>query len=83
MLREVAGPRQPCARLKGYVMLPYKPFLLAALTLGSMISATSQAPRSASIAKPEVVGYFPQWGVYNRRYVPLDLIRSGAVGTHS
>ncbi len=28
-----------------------------------------------------MVGYFPQWGVYNRRYVPLDLIRSGAVRT--
>ena len=27
----------------------------------------------------EVVGYFPQWGVYNRRYVPLDLITSGAI----
>lgn len=29
----------------------------------------------------QVVGYFPQWGVYNRRYVPLDLIRSGAMQT--
>ena len=30
---------------------------------------------------PEVVGYFPQWGIYNRRYVPLDLIKSGAMQT--
>lgn len=29
----------------------------------------------------EIVGYFPQWGIYNRRYVPLDLIRSGAMRT--
>ncbi len=29
----------------------------------------------------QVVGYFPQWGIYNRRYVPLDLIRSGAMQT--
>jgi chitinase len=27
----------------------------------------------------EIVGYFPQWGIYNRRYVPLDLIKSGAI----
>ncbi len=29
----------------------------------------------------QVVGYFPQWGIYNRRYVPLDLIKSGAMQT--
>jgi chitinase len=29
--------------------------------------------------RKEIVGYFPQWGIYNRRYVPLDLIHSGAV----
>ncbi len=29
----------------------------------------------------QIVGYFPQWGIYNRRYVPLDLIRSGAMQT--
>jgi chitinase len=33
---------------------------------------------AAGIRK-EIVGYFPQWGIYNRRYVPLDLIKSGAV----
>ena len=27
-----------------------------------------------------MVGYFPQWGVYEQRYLPLDLIRSGAIG---
>ena len=26
-----------------------------------------------------MVGYFPQWGIYNRRYVPVDLVRSGAI----
>lgn len=29
----------------------------------------------------QVVGYFPQWGIYNRRYLPLDLVRSGAMQT--
>jgi chitinase len=29
----------------------------------------------------EIVGYFPQWGIYNRRYVPLDLIKSGSIKT--
>jgi chitinase len=27
----------------------------------------------------QVVGYFPQWGVYERRFVPKDLVRSGAI----
>ncbi len=35
--------------------------------------------RSSAMPPNEIVGYFPQWGVYNRRYVPLDLIKSGAV----
>jgi chitinase len=34
-----------------------------------------------SVAPTEVVGYFPQWGIYERRYVPVDLIRSGAMKT--
>jgi chitinase len=29
--------------------------------------------------RTEIVGYFPQWGIYNRRYIPVDLIHSGAV----
>ena len=29
----------------------------------------------------QVIGYFPQWGVYNRRYVPKDLITRGALET--
>ncbi len=39
---------------------------------GTLARVSAALPR-------EVVGYFPQWGIYNRRYVPLDLIRSGAV----
>jgi GH18 family chitinase len=37
------------------------------------------APRADIIPRTEIVGYFPQWGVYNRRYVPLDLVLSGAI----
>lgn len=29
--------------------------------------------------RTEIVGYFPEWGIYNRRYIPIDLIHSGAV----
>lgn len=32
-------------------------------------------------APPQIVGYFPQWGIYERRYVPVDLIHSGALQT--
>lgn len=32
-------------------------------------------------AREQIVGYFPQWGVYNSRYLVRDLIRSGAVNT--
>lgn len=42
------------------------------------------APRTASrpvLPNHQVVGYFPQWGVYNRRYLPKDLITRGAVNT--
>ncbi len=35
---------------------------------------------AARAAEPrQVVGYFPQWGVYERRFVPVDLVRSGAI----
>lgn len=37
--------------------------------------------KAATARTPDVVGYFPQWGIYNRRYVPLDLIKSGAMQT--
>lgn len=30
-------------------------------------------------AERQVVGYFPQWGVYGRRFLPRDLVRTGAV----
>jgi chitinase len=35
--------------------------------------------RADAVPRTEIVGYFPQWGVYNRRYVPLDLVKSGAI----
>jgi chitinase len=38
------------------------------------------APR-ISTEQREIVGYFPQWGVYERRYVPLDLIKSGSINS--
>ena len=47
----------------------------------SVHPAAPETPRPAPAAQPEVVGYFPQWGIYERRYVPVDLIRSGAVKT--
>ncbi len=27
----------------------------------------------------QIVGYFPQWGVYERRFLPVDLVHSGAI----
>lgn len=55
--------------------------LIAALTLNGSVPTPAQTSRKTAGIVPEVVGYYPQWGVYNRRYVPLDLIRSGAMGT--
>jgi chitinase len=42
---------------------------------------TSAKPRvhGQPADRTEVVGYFPQWAIYNRRYIPIDLIHSGAV----
>lgn len=48
----------------------------------------AQSPTTPVAKKPlhtlpaqrtEIVGYFPQWGIYNRRYIPIDLIHSGAM----
>ncbi len=56
---------------------------IAALLLctAPAVAQTSTLPTTSSgrAATPQVVGYFPQWGIYNRRYVPLDLIKSGAI----
>ncbi|GAA3748335.1 glycoside hydrolase family 18 protein [Terriglobus aquaticus] len=59
--------------------------LSATLSLCSAVHTPAQTARAISL-KPtstthQVVGYFPQWGVYNRRYVPKDLITRGAVKT--
>ena len=56
-----------------------------ALLFALLPSIHAQTARLAS-TKPistthQVIGYFPQWGVYNRRYVPRDLITRGAVKT--
>lgn len=42
-------------------------------------AATRPAQRLEATWRPEIVGYFPQWAIYNRRYVPVDLVKSGAV----
>ena len=61
--------------------------ILAAVPLLFYVQALSQGTpshaRPAQTAAPamQVVGYFPQWGIYERRYVPLDLIKSGAMQT--
>ena len=81
LLRDLAGPLPLPLRLNGYVIRPGLPLFLVAAALGSMLPAAGQRPPAALNTPTEVVGYFPQWGVYNRRYVPLDLIRSGAVET--
>ena len=52
-------------------------FLAPAPAQAQAASAKLRATRSPSTE--EIVGYFPQWGIYNRRYVPLDLIKSGAI----
>ncbi len=41
----------------------------------------SKAKLDATAARQQIVGYFPQWGVYNNRYLVRDLIRSGAMRT--
>ncbi len=46
-------------------------------------SACAQRAHSSEelrVKRPrQVVGYFPQWGVYERRFLPVDLVRSGGV----
>jgi chitinase len=59
--------------------------LATTLQLFPALRTFAQQPRIISL-KPtvtthQVIGYFPQWGVYNRRYVPKDLITRGAVNT--
>lgn len=49
-----------------------------AATLSLLPIAPAQK-RAQPADRTEVVGYFPQWAIYNRRYVPVDLVKSGAV----
>lgn len=60
--------------------------IVSALLLLCSISAPAQTarlvtPRLVVAPAHQVVGYFPQWGVYNRRYLPKDLITRGALST--
>lgn len=73
-------------RLKGQFMSFLRtffaaPLVLSALTVNAQAIHNKPAVSKAVEPAPQVVGYFPQWGVYNRRYIPLDLIRSGAMQT--
>ena len=57
-------------------------FLLSASAgLAAQVTSLRPAPVPSAKTAMQVVGYFPQWGIYNRRYVPLDLIKSGAMQT--
>jgi chitinase len=57
----------------------------AAITIATTVAIHAQhtPAKPSTHAQPadrtEVVGYFPQWAIYNRRYIPIDLIHSGAV----
>ena len=79
--------RQPSlTRLNPTCMAYLRTLLAATLLLPASATSIAQAHgKPAAWKAPEaatqIVGYFPQWGVYNRRYVPLDLIRSGAMQT--
>lgn len=59
--------------------------LVSALLLFITSPCFGQPARSKPSELPartgQVVGYFPQWGVYNRRYVPRDLVTRGALQT--
>ncbi len=51
-----------------------------ATLLGQRPSRFATGKSMETVQTPEaVVGYFPQWGIYERRYLPLDLIKSGAI----
>lgn len=55
----------------------------ACLMLAAVPPLTAEKPGDAShlpvAGVPEIVGYFPQDGIYNRRYLPIDLVKSGAI----
>ncbi len=60
--------------------------LLLALLSALVLLVPHASPQATRVSgQPEaaqreaIVGYFPQWGIYERRYVPVDLIRSGAM----
>ena len=63
--------------------------ILSCYLLGSSAAPASRAQTVGHAARhattpalpTAIVGYFPQWGIYNRRYVPLDLVKSGAINT--
>ena len=61
------------------VLLPY--FLCAAMaaTAQRLVPAGETVSTAAAVPLRQVVGYFPKWGVYGERFLPRDLVRSGAV----
>ncbi|WP_419804518.1 glycoside hydrolase family 18 protein [Terriglobus sp.] len=70
--------------MKSRFLVSFRPLLVSLLLALSMRGFAQAARATATSPAPpthQVVGYFPQWGVYNRRYVPKDLITRGAVKT--
>ncbi len=57
-------------------------FALLAAAVAPCLHAQT-APREPAVQHGatlhQVVGYFPQWGVYEQRFLPVDLVRSGAI----
>ena len=68
------GPRLLLFRLALKLLLAFSPAILVAQTEPAKLQIKSAKPVSA---KPLLVGYFPQWGVYNRYFVK-NLVQSGA-----
>lgn len=69
--------RFPTALHNGMAMTCLLASLCAAQSPKTPVAKTPLHTQPAQ--RTEIVGYFPQWGIYNRRYIPIDLIHSGAV----
>ncbi len=57
-------------------------FLMLALSFSACAQTaahTREQPVPGVATREQVVGYFPQWGVYDHRFLPRDLVRSGAI----
>lgn len=63
-------------------MLRFRHFIPLLFAYAAACSAQTVNPAPVAhqpSAREQVVGYFPQWGVYERRFLPVDLVRSGAI----